>query len=576
MRLLPDAFGHGVQGAAAARVRIVREPRAQSPEPDSGVLTSRVPCDTGCADVSIPTSTSLSVRSLLKAAIDRLGSASTAGAVNGLTESARALFVAGTARRDTVSLLVVPIDAEVDAMTGDVSFFFASLEGLPDTDARRAVWAFPSLEIDPYRGLAPHFEVASARAGTLCALLRGEARIVVASASALLPRVSAPDHMREASTVLAPGDETSPTALGDLLSRAGFVREDPVDAHGEFCVRGGVVDFFPAGDDHPVRLEFVDETVESVRRYDAATQRSVGTIERVAVTPVHERFDTDDVDDAPPLVSCFEYLAAHDLRILTSEPHEVAAQLTASHERLLEAFESARARDESPTPPDRLALGPDDVQARLGAAVRLTSLDLDEQTDSRPHAVRVPCQPAIEFRGRIADWLAAVRRAPAADQTVLFIASTSGNRAAHRRAAHRRRCAGGPWPKPSSCRRAPRHSSRSDSCPAGSNCPTPGYRSTPKPTSSTSRGGPARAVGRWRTPSSPIFATSRSVTTSSTSIMGSACSWGFASSKSARMPKSSWSCATRRARSCSCRSSTSTSSRSTPAQVGRRSNGSAV
>ena len=358
--------------------------------------------------------------------MDRLGSAATAGAVSGLTESARALFVAGTARRDTVSLLVVPIDAEVDAMTGDVSFFFASLEGLPDTDARRAVWAFPSLEIDPYRGLRPHFEVASARAGTLCALLRGEARIVVASASALLPRVSAPDRMREASTVLAPGDETSPTALGDLLSRAGFVREDPVDAHGEFCVRGGVVDFFPAGDDHPVRLEFVDETVESVRRYDAATQRSVGAIERVAVTPVHERFDTDDVDDAPPLVSCFEYLVAHDLRILTSEPHEVAAQLTASHERLLEAFGSARARDESPTPPDRLALGPDDVQARLGASVRLTSLDLDEQTDSRPHAVRVPCQPAIEFRGRIADWLAAVRRAPAADQTVLFIASTSG------------------------------------------------------------------------------------------------------------------------------------------------------
>ncbi len=376
--------------------------------------------------MSIPTSTSLSVRSLLKAAMDRLGSASTAGAVSGLTESARALFVAGTARRDTVSLLVVPIDAEVDAMTGDVSFFFASLEGLPDTDARRAVWAFPSLEIDPYRGLAPHFEVASARAGTLCALLRGEARIVVASASALLPRVSAPDRMRGASTILAPGDETSPTALGDLLARAGFVREDPVDAHGEFCLRGGVVDFFPAGDDHPVRLEFVEETVESIRRYDAATQRSVGAIDRVAVTPVQERFDADGVADAPPLVSCFEYLAAHDLRILTSEPHEVAAQLTSSHERLLEAFESARARDESPTPPDRLALGPDDVQVRLGAAVRLTSLDFEEQTDSRPRAVHVPCQPAIEFRGRIADWLAAVRRAPAADQTVLVVASTSG------------------------------------------------------------------------------------------------------------------------------------------------------
>ena len=380
--------------------------------------------------MSIPTSTSLSVRSLLKTALDRLGSALAAGAVSGLTESARALFAAGTVRHDSVSLLVVPTDPDVDAMTGDVRFFLASLEGLSDTDARRAVRAFPSLEIDPYRGLAPHFEVASARAGTLCALLRGEARIVVASASALLPRVSAPDRMRDASTVLAPGDETSPTILGDLLGRAGFVREDPVDAHGEFCVRGGVVDFFPAGDDHPVRIEFVDETVESIRRYDAATQRSVGAIDQVAVTPVRERFDAADVDDAADplsLVSCFEYLAAaHSLRILTSESDEVRAQLVASHGRLLEAFEGARARDESPAPPDRLALAPPEVETRLGAAVRLTSLDLDERTDQTPPPVRVPCQPAVEFRGRIADWLADVDRAAASSQLVLFVASTSG------------------------------------------------------------------------------------------------------------------------------------------------------
>ncbi len=296
--------------------------------------------------MTTPTALPLSVQALLKAAFDQCDAAN-ATAITGLTGSARALFTAVTARREMVSVLVVSTDAEVESLTSDTRFFFASLEGLLPSDAERAVLPFPSLEVDPYCGLAPHFEVASARAGVLCALVRREVRIVVASAAALLPRVTSPPAMRKASAVLTLGDESSPTLLGDRLLLAGFVRQDPVDAHGEFCVRGGIVDFFTAGDDHPVRLEFVGDNVESIRRYDEATQRSIGVIDHVAVTPVRERLEAADGANTPEaLASVFEYLPTSRVRLLASEPEEIAAQLTTAFERLTAAFEGARARGE--------------------------------------------------------------------------------------------------------------------------------------------------------------------------------------------------------------------------------------
>src|SRR5204863_9144789 len=100
----------------------------------------------------------------------------------------------------------------------------------------------------------------------LHAVDRGTARVVIASAASLLPRVSAPDRLLRASIDLKPGQDISPTDLAELLVDAGFTREDPADEHGEFAVRGGILDVFPAGEGRPVRLEFIGDTVESVRR----------------------------------------------------------------------------------------------------------------------------------------------------------------------------------------------------------------------------------------------------------------------------------------------------------------------
>jgi len=165
-----------------------------------------------------------------------------APAVAGLTPSAKALFVAaaGHAQPAGVVLYVVPGDGDLEEACGDVAFFLAALEGLAPAVVERAVLPFPSHEVDPYRGLEPHIGVTSVRARALHSIASGTARVVIASAAAVLPRVTTPDGLLAASLSLKPGQDISPVDLAERLVDAGFSREDPADEPGEFPIRGGI------------------------------------------------------------------------------------------------------------------------------------------------------------------------------------------------------------------------------------------------------------------------------------------------------------------------------------------------
>src|SRR6478735_6634805 len=241
-----------------------------------------------------------------------------AQALSGLNGPAKAMFVASAAHAMPrgVVLYVVPGDRDLEQAVRDVCFFMSTLEGLSDTAAERAVLAFPSHEIDPYRGMTPHVGVTSARARALHGVATGEARVIIASGPALLPRVSTPTHLLNASIDLKPGNDIAPGDLGELLVEAGFQREDPADEHGEFAVRGGILDVFPAHESEPVRLEFIGDTIESLRTYDPATQRSVRPIDQLTIIPLSDILG-DDRDG-----SLFDYLSRRESRIVLSEPEE--------------------------------------------------------------------------------------------------------------------------------------------------------------------------------------------------------------------------------------------------------------
>ncbi len=385
-------------------------------------------------------STSLSLLALLKSAAARSGMDATGSSVSGLTPPAKALYVAAACQAlgHGAVLYVVPGDRDLDVAVGDVRFFLSALGGLSPSAAAQAVLPFPSHEVDPYRGMTPHFGVVSARARALYALASGAARVVVASAPAIMPRVSSPARVRHAAIELRTGLDISPADLGELLIEAGFTREDPADEHGEFAVRGGILDLYPAGDAPPVRLEFIGDTIDSLRTYDPATQRSVAAIDQVIVVPLLECL----ADDRGATI--FDYLACvPSARVIVSEPDEVESsaaklltQVTRSHQETTPADGRPRKTPaaHSAPPPAEFFADLDVVLSRLAGGTSLLELGLDApgQADdgpkgtARPNSVAVRSQPVVERHGRLAEWVAEIRRVRESGDAVLFVAVTPG------------------------------------------------------------------------------------------------------------------------------------------------------
>jgi transcription-repair coupling factor (superfamily II helicase) len=364
--------------------------------------------------------TSLALTALLKAAAGRVGMGVRAPKVSGLTPAAKAFFAAAAAARDRV-LVIVPTDGDVERLTADTRFFLTAIEGLSDADVERAVLPFPSHEVDPYRGLAPHMDIASARARALHAMNAGTARIVIASAAGLLPRVSAPQHVQSTSLTLLPDQEISPTDLGDLLAAAGYTRQDPVDESGEFCVRGGVVDFYPAGAKGPVRLEFIGDNIESIRTYDPASQRSTGVLDQIEIVPLQDLLATGDQTDRSATV--FDYLWSHGKpHVLVSEPDEVFSQGEKLSAQISASYEEAVGKGQKVPEPGALVIPWSEAAAWIDGATALETLSIDDDSGVR----HIATQPAQEFAGRIQDWVAEIRRARERGDIVLFVADSHG------------------------------------------------------------------------------------------------------------------------------------------------------
>jgi len=394
----------------------------------------------------VATSTSLNLQALLKTAVTRSRLEGVSSPlISGLSPSAKALYAAAAAHAAPhgVVLFVSPSDRDLSEVVADISFFLAALEGLSESAAERAVLPLPSHEVDFYRGMSPHFGVLSARARALHAVAKGTARVIVTSAAALSPKVSAPERLLAASIDIKPGLEIAPGALAELLVDAGFRREDPADEHGEFAIRGGILDLFPPWEPHPARLEFIGDTVESLRTYDPATQRSIQPTDQLSVVPLKDVLPErprgvgrDDSHDDPAFAdddaadrsaSVFDYLTrARTIRILVSEPDEVEVAGLKLEEHTGRSHEEAQARNPRVPAPDSLFVPWPVVSDRLSHGTALAQLSLEADDAPTTSTVHVRCQPALELNGRVPDWVAQVRKSREAGDTTLFVAATQG------------------------------------------------------------------------------------------------------------------------------------------------------
>jgi transcription-repair coupling factor (superfamily II helicase) len=389
------------------------------------------------------TAPSLALRSLLTGVLRETGLLSPLQRISGATPPVRALAVAAAAKRlsDTTILLVVPTDAEIDATCSDVSFFLSVLEGSAGSIVERQVLPFPSTQVDPYRGFQPHLKVASSRARALHALATNSARVVIASAAALLTKLPEPASLLLASHEIKPGIEIDPHELANTLVLGGYEPADPVDAHGEFARRGGIFDVFPAGEELPIRIEFVGDTVESIRRFDPGTQRSVETLDRFGIVPVRESTGLPAlsepggsqafgrVEGSSLPANLFQFLRTRDAQVWLSEPTDVENHVKSTWEQIATSYADALERSKTPTlipAPTALLVAEEEITAELANAVVIEELLIADSREPVANTLSVSVQPTATFHGRIPDWVNDVKAAQSNGDHVIFVAGSHG------------------------------------------------------------------------------------------------------------------------------------------------------
>ncbi|MEQ8405194.1 MAG: transcription-repair coupling factor [Oceanicaulis sp.] len=202
--------------------------------------------------------------------------------VCGAPDGFDALIFADLARtRGGVSVFIASDEARASNFDAALDFFAPGIERL-----RLSAW-----DCQPYDRISPSPRTAARRAGALHRLAAREgdtALIVVTTVNAVLQRCAPKEAMASGGISAKPGGVLDTEDLKRYLTANGYTRAATVTERGDYAIRGGVVDVWPADAGEPVRLDFFGDTLETVRSFDPETQRTTHQLKQVSFTPVSE------------------------------------------------------------------------------------------------------------------------------------------------------------------------------------------------------------------------------------------------------------------------------------------------
>jgi transcription-repair coupling factor (superfamily II helicase) len=337
--------------------------------------------------------------------------AQVADGAEGLVVTHLARAVAASKDAPPISLAVVCRDGQrMGALSRALAFFGPDIQ----------VMEFPAWDCLPYDRVSPNAAVVAQRMTVLSRLTRVKGRdkpsILLTTVNAALQRVPTRDFVATHALSVAPGNVIGMQGVVDWLELNGFIRASTVREPGDYAVRGGILDLYPPGMDMPVRLDFFGDSIETIRAFDAETQRSEEQLRGLDLVPVAEfqlvtetirRFRTGYVaqfgaagpDDQlyesvsegrrypgmehwlplfqDRLDTIFDYLPGTALaleHLAEDAAHERFEQITDYYDARRDALKEGTSPIYKPLPPDRLYLGESEWKERLegSALARLT------------------------------------------------------------------------------------------------------------------------------------------------------------------------------------------------------------
>ena len=200
-------------------------------------------------------------------------------AFSGLMAGAKACTLAALfPGLERTMVVVCPSLRRAEMLAEDLVFF-----GCPGPVA-----VFPHWDTVPYDAFSPHTEVIAQRFTALEALVSGKPALIVTTPQALLQGMIPLEEFKRLIFELRVDGEYPRADLVRRLEEAGYLRVDMVEAPGEYGLRGEIVDIFPLRGENPVRLDFFDDLLESIRIFDVTNQTSFDTLEAVTIHPAGE------------------------------------------------------------------------------------------------------------------------------------------------------------------------------------------------------------------------------------------------------------------------------------------------
>ncbi len=198
----------------------------------------------------------------------------------GGAQGSSALFAIASLYLKIKDNLIVIADDNVEA--------FKIKEGIFALLPQAQVEVFCDYETLPYDMLSAHQDLISSRLEVLAKLPALKHGMVIVSKNALMQRLCPQSYIAANSLYLKKGDEVDLKRLRELLTQCGYLQVEQVLSHGEFALRGSILDIFPMGSNTPYRIDFFDEEIDSIATFSVDTQRSQDKIDAVKLLPAHE------------------------------------------------------------------------------------------------------------------------------------------------------------------------------------------------------------------------------------------------------------------------------------------------
>ena len=179
-------------------------------------------------------------------------------------------------------ILIVTSDMnQANKLEHELKFF---MSGNPEI----SILSFPDWETLPYDLFSPHEDIVSQRLETLSRLPDYSHGILIVPVTTLMQRLPPLKYIQSTTLIINANDTLVSDKLREQLNQSGYRYVSQVMEHGEYTIRGSIIDLFPMGATHPYRIDLFDEEIDSIRTFDPETQRTITAVEQIRLLPAYE------------------------------------------------------------------------------------------------------------------------------------------------------------------------------------------------------------------------------------------------------------------------------------------------